>query len=153
MWDLPGPGLEAVSLALAARFLTTVSPGKPLFFSLHVLFHRITEEGFQINLYFFFCTVLEINILKFLFHLWRDRLQIIFFRTSFTQPIFIKYLLCARYWLICLGYWCECNEQSPCLPGLYKPEQEADTELKITYMIMFINHNKSENDNIKCAIL
>ena len=69
MWDLPGPGLEAVSLALAARFLTTVSPGKPLFFSLHVLFHRITEEGFQINLYFFFCTVLEINILKFLFHL------------------------------------------------------------------------------------
>ena len=30
MWDLPGPGLEPVSPALAGRFLTTVPPGKPL---------------------------------------------------------------------------------------------------------------------------
>ena len=29
MWDLPGPGLEAVSPALAGGFLTTVLPGKP----------------------------------------------------------------------------------------------------------------------------
>ena len=29
MWDLPGPGLESVSLALAGEFLTTVPPGKP----------------------------------------------------------------------------------------------------------------------------
>ena len=29
MWDLPGPGLEPVSPALAGRFLTTVLPGKP----------------------------------------------------------------------------------------------------------------------------
>ena len=28
MWDLPEPGLEPVSLALAGRFLTTVPPGK-----------------------------------------------------------------------------------------------------------------------------
>ena len=28
MWDLPGPGLEPVSPALARRFLTTVPPGK-----------------------------------------------------------------------------------------------------------------------------
>ena len=28
MWDLPGPGLEAVSPALAGWFLTTVPPGK-----------------------------------------------------------------------------------------------------------------------------
>ena len=28
MWDLPGPGLEPVSPALAGRFLTTVPPGK-----------------------------------------------------------------------------------------------------------------------------
>ena len=28
MWDLPGPGLEPMSPALAGRFLTTVSPGK-----------------------------------------------------------------------------------------------------------------------------
>ena len=30
MWDLPGPGLEPMSPALAGRFLTTVPQGKPL---------------------------------------------------------------------------------------------------------------------------
>ena len=30
MWDLPGPGLEPVSPALAGRFSTTAPPGKPL---------------------------------------------------------------------------------------------------------------------------
>ena len=29
-WDLPGPGLEPVSPALAGRFSTTAPPGKPL---------------------------------------------------------------------------------------------------------------------------
>ena len=29
MWDLPGPGLKPVSLALAGSFLTTAPPGKP----------------------------------------------------------------------------------------------------------------------------
>ena len=28
MWNLPGPGIEPVSLASAGRFLTTVPPGK-----------------------------------------------------------------------------------------------------------------------------
>ena len=32
MWDLPRPGLEPVSPALAGRFSTTVPPGKPLSF-------------------------------------------------------------------------------------------------------------------------
>ena len=31
MWDLPGPGLEPVSPALAGGFLTTAPPGKPQF--------------------------------------------------------------------------------------------------------------------------
>ena len=31
MWDLPGPGLEPVSPALAGGFLTTVPPGKSKF--------------------------------------------------------------------------------------------------------------------------
>ena len=31
MWDLPGPGLEPVSPALAGRFLTTAPPGKSHF--------------------------------------------------------------------------------------------------------------------------
>ena len=29
MWDLPGPGLEPASPALAGGFLTTAPPGKP----------------------------------------------------------------------------------------------------------------------------
>ena len=34
MWDLPGPGLEPVSPALAGGFLTSVPPGKsPGFYS------------------------------------------------------------------------------------------------------------------------
>ena len=30
MWDLPRPGLEPVSPALAGRFSTTAPPGKPM---------------------------------------------------------------------------------------------------------------------------
>ena len=37
MWDLPGPGLEPVSPALAGRFLTTAPPGKPSVYSLSSL--------------------------------------------------------------------------------------------------------------------
>ena len=33
MWDLPRPGLEPVSPALAGRFSTTAPPGKPLYVS------------------------------------------------------------------------------------------------------------------------
>ena len=42
MWDLPGPGLEPVSPALASGFLTTAPPGKPLlliFFFFKFCFH------------------------------------------------------------------------------------------------------------------
>ena len=41
MWDLPRPGLEPVSAALAGRFSTTAPPGKPphfLYFSFYYLF-------------------------------------------------------------------------------------------------------------------
>ena len=31
IWDLPKSGIELVSLALQGRFLTTESPGKPLY--------------------------------------------------------------------------------------------------------------------------
>ena len=37
IWDLPRPGLEPVSPALAGRFLTTVPPGKPLCYCLKPL--------------------------------------------------------------------------------------------------------------------
>ena len=42
MWDLPGPGLEPMSPALADGFLTTVPPGKPLVFTFMIHFF-----GFQ----------------------------------------------------------------------------------------------------------
>ena len=35
MWDLPRPGLEPVSPALAGRFSTTAPPGKPPIFKLY----------------------------------------------------------------------------------------------------------------------
>ena len=49
MWDLPRPGLEPVSPALAGRFSTTVPPGKPCrclynavpFYSSFLSFHQI----------------------------------------------------------------------------------------------------------------
>ena len=37
MWDLPIPGLEPVSPALAGRFSTTVPPGKPFTFYFHII--------------------------------------------------------------------------------------------------------------------
>ena len=45
MWDLPGPGLEPVSPALAGRFLTTVPPGKSPFpnFLMYVLSNNFSE--------------------------------------------------------------------------------------------------------------
>ena len=46
MWDLPGPGLEPTSLALADGFLTTVPPGKPLLIYFKNLF---TQEVPQIT--------------------------------------------------------------------------------------------------------
>ena len=42
MWDLPGPGIEPVSPALAGGFLTTAPPGKPPFiFIFYFLFLKI----------------------------------------------------------------------------------------------------------------
>ena len=46
MWDLPGPGLEPVSPALAGRFLTTVPPGKSernILLITAVLFSHLTK--------------------------------------------------------------------------------------------------------------
>ena len=40
MWDLPRPGLEAVSPGLAGRFSTTAPPGKPSAFNFKNLLPR-----------------------------------------------------------------------------------------------------------------
>ena len=43
MWDLPRPGLEPVSPALAGRFSTTAPPGKPLTQALFMFYDLITQ--------------------------------------------------------------------------------------------------------------
>ena len=56
MWDLPRPGIELVSPAVAGRFLTTVHPGKSssclVFFYLFIL--KINLFSF---IYFWLCWV------------------------------------------------------------------------------------------------
>ena len=37
MWDLPGPGIQPVSLALAGGFSATGPPGKTFFFFLNIV--------------------------------------------------------------------------------------------------------------------
>ena len=43
MWDLPGPGLEPVSPALAGGFLTIAPPGKPKSMFLMEVFLGLNE--------------------------------------------------------------------------------------------------------------
>ena len=50
MWDLPRPGLEPVSPALAGRFSTTAPPGKPLImYFLMACFHCLGMENIFLN--------------------------------------------------------------------------------------------------------
>ena len=54
MWDLPRPGLEPVSPALAGRFSTTAPPGKPqsyyfLFFTLLMCYITLIDMGILKN--------------------------------------------------------------------------------------------------------
>ena len=52
MWDLPGPGIEPVSPALAGRFLTAVPPGKSLFtFSIWNMYFSVWDSHHFFNLW------------------------------------------------------------------------------------------------------
>ena len=55
MWDLPGPGIEPVSPALAGGFLTTVPPGKPIHirYVYSKFFVDIPFLGIYLGFYFF----------------------------------------------------------------------------------------------------
>ena len=54
VWDLPGPGLEPVSPALAGRFLTTAPPGKSPYGNFRFKFLRNCQTVFQGS-----CTILH----------------------------------------------------------------------------------------------
>ena len=45
MWDLPRPGFEPVSPALAGRFSTTAPPGKPHVFEVFHCYHYYSTES------------------------------------------------------------------------------------------------------------
>ena len=62
MWDLPRPGLEPVSPALASRFSTTAPPGKPRFLSFYPkrLLTRMTQMLEIFKSYWFYKHVSEI---------------------------------------------------------------------------------------------
>ena len=57
MWDLPRPGLEPVSPALAGGFSTTAPPGKPPTSFDRLYFHHHSTQNifFFINLFFYGC--------------------------------------------------------------------------------------------------
>ena len=72
MWDLPRPGLEPVSPALAGRFSTTAPPGKPYSFVFNnkqnikdyfrkVCFHVLNVK---FSLKDLFCVYLHLNLFK-----------------------------------------------------------------------------------------
>ena len=61
MWDLPRPGLEPVSPALAGRFSTTAPPGKPHIYIFKLCFTLLHEET---ELYFLWLELVCIIIRK-----------------------------------------------------------------------------------------
>ena len=66
MWDLPGPGLEPVSPALAGGFLTTVPPGKLLkvcFVNRDLLQYFCIESYFLESYSFTFIITVEESLL------------------------------------------------------------------------------------------
>ena len=62
MWDLPGPGLEPVSPALAGGFLTTVPPEKPY---LQVILCHFTYSVRTLQWYTFISLILTLVIVHF----------------------------------------------------------------------------------------
>ena len=50
MWGLPGPGIELVSPALAGRFFTTESPGKPLYLFMYFQLHWVFVAAHRLSL-------------------------------------------------------------------------------------------------------
>ena len=74
MWNLPGPGIEPVSPALAGRLLSTISPEKS-----HTIFY-----------------LFELHVLKLFFYQYRINVHP---NNSLIKKKCIKYLSYAKYWV------------------------------------------------------
>ena len=47
MWDLPGPGIELLTPALASRYLATGPPEKTLYIRFHILSHYDLSQDIE----------------------------------------------------------------------------------------------------------
>ena len=63
MWDLPGPGLEPVSPALAGGFLTTAPPGKPPLHIFKSVFVVVVIELYEFLYVFWILTPYQMHSL------------------------------------------------------------------------------------------
>ena len=85
MWDLPRPGLEPVSPALAGRFSTTAPPGKPwpsfLMLANQISLLRIAYLN-ALLIFFFFLSCESFQFVVF-YWLWILLLGYMYFQTSF----------------------------------------------------------------------
>ena len=63
IWDLPGPGIELISPALAGKFLTSGPPGKPLItFLMSISSNTLKVEGRLSYVLFYAFWILQYGI-------------------------------------------------------------------------------------------
>ena len=66
MWDLPRPGLEPVSPALAGRFSTTVPPGKPYFRTFNKNATLVLLVVIMVSAVFLIYLIVDVRFLSFI---------------------------------------------------------------------------------------
>ena len=95
MWDLPRPGLEPASPALAGRFSTTAPPGKPLHF-FFLFYWSIVDLQCCVHVC---CTAEWLSYIYIPFH--------ILFHYGLSQDIeYIDSFLCSTVETCCLSMLC-----------------------------------------------
>ena len=101
MWDLPRPGLEPVSPALAGRFSTTAPPGKP---EIH-LFWSMQLHPIQFHCYIVFIVVYEYANIYLSILLPVDNFQLLLVLcSSENAAMYFLYVVPKTHVLLSLGY-------------------------------------------------